>query len=512
MLASDVNIILQRQDEAVTASGQSYSDLSLAQQHETWLDAACDWLKDNLESATVQEWFVDILRYDCVDGCGFSDYVDTEGVVQAVRGSPFEASYLNALGGRCEFGATAIACTCLEPELYGAECQLSCPGLSAHPLVDAATGNLTLAFCSGHGECDAEYHTCDCQQGFGGAGCEVTFDKFALSDGVRVSFTVLLSVLITVFCASLTWIWHFRWYKQVAALHVQLTALMTLGKVSICIGTIMSLMQPYDDILCCAEKYFVGLGATATIMAPVLKTYRVHSVFNQARSGKGRGNIVIPDKKLVVWLLNVLAIELALCILYTILHQNAGGVQTMHSDEFLRTEVRCNDSGFLSTLWSLNYAFFAVLICVLAYYSFKVRHVTQFSEAKCSFLSSFGILFIVLLMVVFAAVTDDVEHLVVINALAICLALCEVGLFFWAPRIYAFHAHPDRRVLLGTEQRREHEQSQYAPSFFEKTDEPGPDDVDFRKMNTESDYDAAHAKRDHKDDTEAAAADVEVTI
>jgi len=220
-------------------------------------------------------------------------------------------------------------------------------------------------------------------------------------------------------------------------------------------------------------------------------------------SDKGRGNIVIPDKKLVAWLLNVLAIELALCILYTVLHQNAGGVETVHSDEFLRTEVHCNETGFLSTLWSLNYAYFAVMICVLAYYSFKVRHVKQFSEAKCSFLSSFGILFIVLLMVVFAAVTDDVEHLVVINALAVCLALCEVGLFFWAPRIYKFHAHPDQRQLLGEVQRREHEQSQYAPSFFEKTDVPEQDKGNFRKMNTESTH-----------DPEAAAADVkcEVTI
>ena len=119
-------------------------------------------------------------------------------------------------------------------------------------------------------------------------------------------------------------------------------------------------------------------------------------------------------------------------------------------------------------LWSLNYAYFGIMICVLAYYSLKVRHVKQFTEAKCSFLSSFGILFIVLLMIVFAAVTDDVQDLVIINALAIGIALSEVSAFFWAPRIYAFHKHPEKRVRITEQQRRKQEESQYVPSFLER--------------------------------------------
>ena len=45
----------------------------------------------------------------------------------------------------------------------------------------------------------------------------------------------------------------------------------------------------------------------------------------------------------------MLIIELALCVLYTILHQNAGGVETVYNDKFLRTEIYCNDKGFLDT-------------------------------------------------------------------------------------------------------------------------------------------------------------------
>ena len=63
------------------------------------------------------------------------------------------------------------------------------------PFVDAATGNLSIAFCSGHGECGAEYRTCECQLGYGGAGCQISFE----------TFTVVLCALIAVFCASLIW-------------------------------------------------------------------------------------------------------------------------------------------------------------------------------------------------------------------------------------------------------------------------------------------------------------------
>merc|ERR1712154_658175 len=81
-----------------------------------------------------------------------------------------------------------------------------------------------------------------------------------------------------------------------------------------------------------------------------------------------------------------------------------------------------------------------------------------------------GILFIVLFVFVFTAVADDMEHLTIANVVAVCLAMTEVALLFWVPRMYAFHAFPEKRVLIGAEKRKEVDKSQYAPSYFHKAD------------------------------------------
>jgi hypothetical protein len=226
----------------------------------------------------------------------------------------------------------------------------------------------------------------------------------------------------------------------------------------------LSLSHPHSDGSCVAEKYFLFLGLTATIVAPMLKAYRVV----QSRTVKGKAGVIVPDSKLVAWLYNGLVAELAVCILYTILHQNGGGVETVYNDDDQRIEMRCNTKGAIGTVLMLNYAAFGVLLCGLAYNAFKVRLVTEFTENKCSFYSAFAVLLLALLMLAFNAITDDVTQLVVINSIALTLGLAGVGVYFWVPRMFVFHQHPDMRVLISPEERRDRADSHFAPSFLNR--------------------------------------------
>ena len=469
MMASDVNKILQYQHH------DNYAHLSNAEQHESWLDAACQWLQENRDSATVKGWSVSIQRYDCINGCGLSEYLASNGELEPIKGSRFESKWLNNLGGRCEFDSKSIVCTCLEQELYGAECQLSCPGLRVL-MLDEDT--LSISHCSGRGVCDPEYHTCDCQDGFGGDGCQTPFTEWRLGRAVQASFHALFAILSLFLMASIGWIWKHQWFKQVSVLHVKLTTLMTAGQILICCGFMLSLSSPHRDVDCVIETYLIGLGATAATTAPMLKAYRVW----QSRTVRGRRGVLVPDQKLVASVYNALIAELAVCVLYTILHQNGGGVRTIYNNESMQIETVCNDDGFIPTLLALNYAAFGVLLCGMAYYSWKVRNVEEFVERKCSFMSSFGISLIVLLMIAFSAVTEDAEDLLVIHGIAVSIGLAAAASFFWIPRIYHFHKYPEMRVLIEAEERLKRMDSHYAPSFLNK----GPRSLHSKSMATHS--------------------------
>jgi len=58
IMTSDVDSILEYQQKAL--GGATYADLSGAEQHKSWMDAACKWLEQNLDSDTVKDWFVNI--------------------------------------------------------------------------------------------------------------------------------------------------------------------------------------------------------------------------------------------------------------------------------------------------------------------------------------------------------------------------------------------------------------------------------------------------------------------
>ena len=110
--------------------------------------------------------------------------------------------------------------------------------------------------------------------------------------------------------------------------------------------------------------------AIVTIMAPLCKTYRVAIIFAQVRNLK---KIEIPDKKLMVYLLNAVGIETVICMVYNILHEVNGGTEKQYLDELKRIEIVCNQSAAVRYIESANYLYIFTLIMVLCFFSFKNR-------------------------------------------------------------------------------------------------------------------------------------------
>merc|ERR1719295_874979 len=142
---------------------------------------------------------------------------------------------------------------------------------------------------------------------------------------------------------------------------------------------------------CIAWQWLFGLGGILAILSPLLKAYRVSRVFH---GGKMLRAVKITEKMLMAMLLKFAAIELLVCVGYSVLHELMGGATVFYNDEELRTEDQCNDNAITGYVSFGSYAYFFVMLCALTYYSYGTRRaLSVFQESTCAYFSSFLSLF-----------------------------------------------------------------------------------------------------------------------
>merc|ERR1711951_335535 len=215
----------------------------------------------------------------------------------------------------------------------------------------------------------------------------------------------LLSCILALVCIlCIVWLRWNRQYNTVKALSIDMTTIMTVGLLMIVTSNI-TLTQKMSSASCIAWQWLFGLGGILAILSPLLKAYRVSRVFHggkMLRAGK------ITEKMLMAMLLKFAAIEVLVCVGYSVLHELMGGATVFYNDEELRTEDQCNDNAITGYVSFGSYAYFFVMLCALTYYSYGTRRaLAVFQESTCAYFSSFLSLFCSVIVMVFYAVTDD---------------------------------------------------------------------------------------------------------
>eukprot|EP01083_Nonionella_stella_P018150 50712_1 len=448
MTTDDVNAIMGYHAQAATY------DLS---PHERWINATCAWLKQS--EATTNEWHQTITRYDCIfegieqSGCGFHYYYETFEDATTEQNA-IALSDNDSIGGSCAYDTNAPLCICSNGFFIGSTCRTSCPGTigpiheSTYTDTTVVTDNYTFHLCSGHGICDISTKKCTCQLGYGGDGCEVTYEVFEYPRHALISWSCVYGVLNAILIASGLWVYCNREYKTIRALSVNLTLLFTFGLILLCVSNMLYLFHPMNDILCNVQILCQGIGAIVTIMAPLCKTYRIVMIFNS------RQKIVIKDKTLVVYIIYGIMIETAICVTYAVFHQLNGGVQEVYWDEYERIEYKCNMEQATAYVFTANCLYIITLIIILCYLSFKNRKtIGVFKESRCAFFGSFFSLFVFLVVFIFHLVVNDISVVITIQSGAMFISICVIWVLFYGIRMYIFFKHPDERSKIVIRQR-----------------------------------------------------------
>ena len=199
MTTNDANQILlyQREYELIATNGSSNYSLTNDEIVETWLEASCDWLKENLDDV-VALWQTEIKRYDCLNGCGFDYYFDVSNDFREINISDENG----LIGGSCDIDIGECIC---DSEYLIDDCRTSCPGLKG-PYWNESNGEFTFEFCSGHGICDIDTQSCKCDIGFGNSDCGYKYDVFSYDSDLRLVFIFVFGAIIILYVGSLLWL------------------------------------------------------------------------------------------------------------------------------------------------------------------------------------------------------------------------------------------------------------------------------------------------------------------
>merc|ERR1712154_43738 len=384
---------------------------------EKWLDATCDWMKDESSQKTWNRssWHIDIVRKNCLNGCGVETEVGSNEYV----------------GGSCDYHTGE--CICDYPELFNGiddqyHCSKSCPGLVG-PIKNEETGEYESVFkwCGGHGTCDIETTQCLCDEGYGDSGCTTKYQFYSFLP-LTVAVCVLSGIMAVIGIACIVWLRSAAEYKTVKALSVNMTTLMTIGIIFITCSNI-ALSAPVNSISCIAWQWLFGLGGILAIMAPLLKAYRVSRVFH---GGKMLRAVKITDAMLMSSLIKAAVLEIVLCVAYSVAHEVFGGTHIYYNHEELRSEIKCNDNQITAYLSMGSYAYFFIILCTLTYYSWGTRRaLSVFKESTCAYFSSFLSLLCTLITFVFYMATSDPAFRVAVQSFAIIIVISAVLVLFY---------------------------------------------------------------------------------
>eukprot|EP01084_Bolivina_argentea_P039115 72297_1 len=455
---NDLNDIIHYYQDI--SSLPQYSQLT---DHQKWYETACKWFteQDRKEDSITDHWHKDIIRFDCIytnesEGCGFNYYYQTFehalGEYNAIKIPLYES-----IAGYCMNATSSVECNCTYIEFQGVNCRQSCPFIG--PIPDSSItnqdlngilngsvksiDNYTVFFCHGHGICDIEHSTCKCADGYAGNKCEIKYEIFKYDSELIVIWIVLFLILLITLSISVIWMWKHKKFKAINALSVKMSTGFTVGLMLLCIGAVLYLFHPLNDVLCIVYFYTYGVGAMLTIMSPLCKTARVAIIFAQARQLK---QISIPDKKLLMYLSAAVALETVICVIYAVLHQINGGVDILYHEDFLREEYVCNTSNAVQYVRIGNYVFIILFLVLLCYFGFQNRNTWKiFREQRCIYFSSFFSLFVFVMLIVFNAVTDDINALITTQSGGVFIVITIIWILFYGVRIYNFYKYPTKR-------------------------------------------------------------------
>ena len=278
-------------------------------------------------------------------GCGFNYYYLSEA---DARNGQNQIQSIESIGGYCINDTNRIQCECTHETLDGIYigCQSICPGLLG-PILDSESGNLTFIECGGHGECDKVDGSCNCEQGYGGDGCNAPYKAFKMQDDVFWTFTGIIVVFAVMIIWGWIWLFGKAHYENMLLINENMTSLYCSAHLLQCFRAILGLIHPADPIwICNAQQYIFGFGVLFTTLPIILRADTILKVFRMVQNQENVKQVSLEElrnaltkkaklryrKASYLFFYGAIVIQLSLCIAHTFASFDFGSENIIYDD------------------------------------------------------------------------------------------------------------------------------------------------------------------------------------
>eukprot|EP01084_Bolivina_argentea_P131263 231706_1 len=268
---------------------------------------------------------------------------------------------------------------------------------------------------------------------------------FKYDTALIIIWVSLFIICFNILSLSIMWIWLNRNHKVIKVLSPKISTIFTVGLIFLCIGAVLYIFHPLTNSGCILYFFCYGIGAYLAIMSQLLKTYRLYKIFKNAQMLK---RAIITEKRLMLYLLIGLIIEILICVLYAIFHQNNGGIEYIYWEKYNRLEYVCNQSNAAQYIKLINFILIGILMIILCYFAFASRTApAQYRESRCIYFVSFFAFFTFVTVVIVNFIVNDIFIVITIQSGGILMVIGVIWVLFYGVRMYRFYKesnHIDR--------------------------------------------------------------------
>ena len=202
----------------------------------------------------------------------------------------------------------------------------------------------------------------------------VTFLKWTDVEAVLLIVVTLCGVLFTVGITIILGVNHT--HTVVKASSREVSAILLLG-ILLCYLMPFAFMAAPSEAICTLRRFGVGFSFAVCYSALLVKTNRIHRIFNRSSTNPSKAPLWTGSFSQVVLTLLLISVQVVIAIVWLVVERPSTSIAYASTT----AELRCGESPVIGLSVSLGYNF--LLLVLSTYFAFQARKVPEnFNEAK----------------------------------------------------------------------------------------------------------------------------------
>ena len=259
---------------------------------------------------------------------------------------------------------------------------------------------------------------------------------FGFSSALAIPAVILTCLGIIATCSVIVVLAVFYGHRIVKASSRELSGMLLAG-ILLCYCMPFFFMIKPSAPICAIRRFGVGFCLALCLSALVIKTIRIHRIFNRPITKSNNSLPLISPLSQVVLTLMLLLVQVAFAVVWLVAEIPSASVDYNNIHDDKTVELRCDASPYAGIGISLGYNI--VLLFVATYFAFRTRKIPKnFKETKYINFTAYtlGIVWLAFIPIYFGTVSLGTTYQITSQVYAIVFSATTILSCFFIPKLY----------------------------------------------------------------------------